>query len=120
MDGSTLNFLAGKLRGFFLFPFGSERFQGGNGRSGFLRVVSEGKLREQPHLHLRPCPWENVAWVSHLEAAWGCLARVAGTAAGLGAPCTAHSSWRSSKKQPFSPWRKWSQRGATRNLNYCS
>lgn len=71
MVGALLNFLAGKLRAIFLFPFGSERFQGGNGRSGFLRVVSEGRLREQPHLHLRPRPWENVAWASHLEAAWG-------------------------------------------------
>lgn len=59
---------------FFLFPSGSERFGGGNGWCGLLRVLSEGKLREQPHLHrtswwnTQPVLWTCGAWLLLLGA----------------------------------------------------
>lgn len=76
LDGNAKKFLGKcllleRLRVFSLFPSRSERFQGGNGRSRFLRVFSEGTLREQPHLCRRPRPWENVPWAPHLEPARG-------------------------------------------------
>jgi len=55
--------LLGKLS-FFSFLLEMRDFKQEMAESGFLRMLSEGKLREQPHLYCRPHPSEKCSLCS--------------------------------------------------------